>query len=145
MWLMAALCRVCAHPRKDEIEQELTMGKPIRQLAGKYLVTPAQLRKHALHQTLAISPEERRAIRSTNIVKKIRHLEKAGLLLQKKCEVCTSLQTAVLVFRERVHLIEILDGVLQRAAAQSQDTALDALPSELLLQTLAGSPLAGDE
>jgi hypothetical protein len=48
-------CRVCRHPRVEEIDRDLTEGKfPLRVLAGKYGPSAASLVHHRSHYVLPV-------------------------------------------------------------------------------------------
>jgi hypothetical protein len=52
---MPRICTICGQPRRDEVDEALRVGEPLRDIAKRYRTSPAALfrhKKHAIPATL---------------------------------------------------------------------------------------------
>ncbi len=118
---MPQTCSVCRHVQRQEIEEALLAGEPLRNIAKRSGTSPATLLRHRPHIAAAVvrAIEETDRDRAADLLGKARDLEREAKRLGEKAEREGDVRAALLAVREVGRLLELtarLLGLFQREA-----------------------------
>lgn len=121
---MPQTCHVCRLPNRQEAEEALLAGEPLRNIAERFGTSPPALLRHKethLPAKLVKAEDAREVASADTLTAKLRGIEAEARRLGKKAEKAGDLRTALLAVRELVRLTELaakMSGELQAAKVQ---------------------------
>ena len=108
---MPRKCTVCAHPKREEIDQAIVDGVPYRAIACRYGVGREAVRRHALHhlpRTLAKAHEAKEVARADDLLARAREYETRAVALLEKAAEENDYGTALRGIKEARSCLELL-------------------------------------
>lgn len=111
---MPPTCTVCRSVQRQEIEEALLAGEPLRNIAKRTGTSPATLLRHRPHIAAAVvrRAEESDRDRAADLLAKARDLEREARRLGLKAERDGDVRAALLAVRERGRLLELTARLL---------------------------------
>ena len=112
---MPRKCSVCTHAHKDEIDEALIAGEPIRDIGRQFGVDKSSISRHKqkhLPSALIKAKKTEEISRADNLVGEIERLKIQANRIAKKAEQKGDYRTALAGVRELTRIVELL-GKLQ--------------------------------
>ena len=119
---MPPTCTVCRLPNRQEAEEAILAGEPLRTIAERFGTSPQSLLRHRdahLPAKLVKAEEAREVARASAAAAKLVGIEADARRLGQKAEKDGDPRTALMAVRELVRLVELaarISGELQQGA-----------------------------
>jgi hypothetical protein len=128
---MAQTCRVCRLANRNEVEEALLAGEPLRNIAERSGTSATALHRHKeahLPIKLVRAAESREIDSAESLTAKLRAIEAEARRLGQKAEKAGDTRTALVAIRELVRLIELAARI--QAAKLQAGGSRDTTPKE---------------
>jgi len=125
---MPQTCTVCRLPNRQEVEEALLAGEPLRNIAERSGTSATALHRHKeghLPVKLVKAAESREVDSAESLTAKLRAIEAEARRLGQKAEKAGDTRTALVAIRELVRLIEL---AARMQAARLQASGQDDTP-----------------
>jgi hypothetical protein len=106
---MPRTCAVCGRTERDEIDQALLAGEPLRNIAKRVSLSVASLFRHKAHlsETLKKSREAAEVSRADSLIDQLERLKEDARRIQEKAEAAKDFRGALAGVRELTRLVEL--------------------------------------
>ena len=124
---MARSCSVCSHPKRDEIDQALVRGEPIRAIARRFGLSKDSIRRHAqnhLPAKLAKATEAQEVAEANALLTQVQLLRDRALAILDKAERAQDLRVALQAIREARGCVELLAKLVGELSESPQVNVL---------------------
>ena len=108
---MSRKCSVCAHDRREDIDQEIIQGDPYRVIAGRHSVSKSAVERHRrdhLPRSLLLATESAATASADRLLTDLCSLQARTIEILNRAEGAGDLRTALLAIREARGCIELL-------------------------------------
>ncbi len=113
---MPRSCTVCAHPRRDEIDEALVAGESSAEIAGRYrTIGERAIRRHKANHIparLVMAQAAEEVAQADTLLGQVRDLQRRALEILDKAEEAGELRTALGAIREARGNLELLAKLL---------------------------------
>jgi hypothetical protein len=112
---MPRVCTVCSNPEVTSINSGLVAGKPCREIAALYRVSPDAVERHAanhLPQTLARAKAAEEVARADDLLAEARRLKEITNHMLARAVQANDLRTALAAIREARGNLELIGKLL---------------------------------
>lgn len=106
---MPRTCTVCGHTKRNEIDQALLAGEPLRNIAERVSLSVASLFRHKAHlsETLKKSRAAAEVSRADSLLDQLERLKEDARRIQQKAEAAKDFRGALGGVRELTRLLEL--------------------------------------
>ena len=143
---MPRKCSVCTNPHKDEIDEAIIAGEPIRDIARQFDINKSAISRHKqkhLPSTIVNAKKGEDIVKATNLVEEISRLKSKAENIAKKAEEKGDYRTALAGVRELTRIVELLAKMQGEIKDQAVNIVFNAEWIELravILSTLDEYP-----
>jgi len=120
---MTRKCTICAHSRREEIDQAIVDGVPYRSIAGQFSLSKSAVERHAknhLPRTLAKAHEAKEVARADDLLTRAKEYEDKAVALLDKAEEDGDYRTALRGIKEARSCLELLARLRGELEAQRE-------------------------
>ena len=108
---MPRRCTVCTHEQKEQIDQALVAGEPLRDVAGRFGISKSSLARHKdahLPTILAKAQAAEEVAQADDLLGQIEDLRRQAQAIKDQAMKTNDLRTALQGIRELVRIVELL-------------------------------------
>jgi len=119
-------CLACSSPERENIDNALALGEPLRNIAKRVSISPAGLLRHESHVAVTIAKvqERRQEELGDSIFAEMRRLLDKGRELLEKFEAEGDTRGAIVALREVRATLEAMDTMQPAVDAAKQSLAI---------------------
>ena len=146
---MPRVCTICTHPQRDEIDQAILAGQPLRRIAPRYGVTETSLRRHRdnhLAKALEKARETAEALRAERLAEFVLFLRNEALSVYREARKAKRLGIALQALAEARESTAVLARLVGEIGERVEITLVEsrewAEMRRLILETLDPFPEA---
>lgn len=127
---MSRTCTVCNHLRRNEIDEALLAGEPLRDIAGRIPIAKSALHRHKIHlpATLVKARQSEEVSHANGLLRQLIELTNEARRLQQKAEKKKDYRTALAAVRELCRIVELvakINGELKGSQINVVNVSLD--------------------
>jgi hypothetical protein len=138
---MPRTCAICGRTERNEIDQALLAGEPLRNIAERVSLSVSSLFRHKSHlsETLKKSRDVAEVSRADSLIHQLKRLTEDARRIQEKAEAAEDYRGALAGVRELTRLVELaarLTGELnERPETKILNLTLDAETARRISET----------